>query len=151
MQITKEVNPHPRIHYVSMCGVSSFSFSFSYVTCWMLVHAYGTSYGKAKWSGPHHTIKLLHLVLFHSVTCYIDSTISCIHVNTTKLRSIMCTLVVTCVILRSLRCTRLSPCCPSLLHPCIYTTSWTSSAPYTHVTVCPSYVCLLIMCSCPCL
>ena len=39
---------------------------------------------------------------FHNVTCYTDSIVSHVHVNTTNLRNITCTLVATCVILRSL-------------------------------------------------
>ena len=42
---------------------------------------------------PHHTIKLLHFVLFHIVTCYAKSMVSRIHVNTAKLCNITCTLV----------------------------------------------------------
>ena len=42
--------------------------------------------------------------LFHSVTCYTISIVSRIHVKTTKLCIIACTLVATCVILRSLEC-----------------------------------------------
>jgi hypothetical protein len=100
--------------------------------------------GQVEWTTPHHTtpfhtIEMLHLVLFHSVTCYTNSTVSCIHVNTTKLHNIICTLVATCVILRSLECTRLSPCCPSLLHPRIYTTSWTNS--------CVSHMCVYWSCA----
>ena len=87
MEPIKEVNPHPHIApCVNMWSVTFlffFSFSFSYATCWMLVHAYATSSGKVKWSGPHHTIKMLQCVLFHSVTCHTDSIVSCIHVNTT--------------------------------------------------------------------
>ena len=37
------------LRHVSICGVSS----SSYATCWMLVHAYVTSHGKVKRSGPH--------------------------------------------------------------------------------------------------
>jgi hypothetical protein len=90
-----------------MCQLSSSSSSSSsssYATCWMLVHAYVTSPGKAKWSGLHHNIKILCFVLFHSVTCYTNSIVSCIHVNTTNLRNIMCTLVATCVVLWSVEC-----------------------------------------------
>ena len=43
-------------------------------------------------------------MLFHSVTCYTNFIISRIHVNTTKLCNITCTLVATGVILRSLGC-----------------------------------------------
>ena len=53
----------------------------------------------------HHTIKIFHFVVFHSVTCYANSRVSRIHVNTTKLRNITCTLVATSVILWSLECT----------------------------------------------
>ena len=65
-QTTKEINHTLALRHVSTCGVSpsySNSYSSSYATCWMLVHAYATSLGKAKWSGPHHTIKMLHFVL----------------------------------------------------------------------------------------
>ena len=86
------------------CHLLLNDYSFSYAICWMLVHACATSPGKFKWSGPHHTIKILHFVLFHSVTCYTNSIVLRIHVNTTKLRNIMCTLVAS-VILRSLECT----------------------------------------------
>jgi hypothetical protein len=44
-------------------------------------------------------------VLFHSVTCYTNSIVSCIHVNNIKLRNITCTSITTSVILRSLECT----------------------------------------------
>ena len=44
-------------------------------------------------------------VLFHNVTCCANSLLSCIHVNTTYLLNIMCTLVATCVILGRLECT----------------------------------------------
>jgi hypothetical protein len=57
-------------------------------------------------SGVFHTIKMLHFVLFHNVTCYTNSIVSHIHVNTTKLCNITRTLVATCVILRSLECTQ---------------------------------------------
>ena len=44
----------------------------------------------------------ISFMLFHSVTCYTNPLISRIHVNTTKLCNITCTLVATSVILRSL-------------------------------------------------
>jgi hypothetical protein len=44
--------------------------------------------------------------IFHNVTCYTNSIISHIHVNTTKLHNITCTLVATYAILRSLECSR---------------------------------------------
>jgi hypothetical protein len=47
----------------------------------------------------------ISFVLFHNVTCYTNSIISCIHVNTTQLRNITCTLIATGVILRSFECT----------------------------------------------
>jgi hypothetical protein len=118
METTKEVNPHPCI---VPCWVSSYSYfcSSSYATSWMLVHVYATSPRKAKWSGPHHNIRVLHFVLFHIVTCYTNSIVSGMQVNTSKLHSITCTLVTTRVILRSLEC---KLCCFSswwlYLHPC---------------------------------
>ena len=71
----------------------------------MLVHAYATSPGKAKWSGPHQRRWEKNEFKFHRIVCYTNSSVSRIHVNTTKLRSITCTLVATGVILRSLECT----------------------------------------------
>ena len=44
-------------------------------------------------------------VLFHNVIGYTNSTVSRIHVNTTKLCNTTCTLVATSMILRSLECT----------------------------------------------
>ena len=44
----------------------------------------------------------ISFVLFHNVTCYTNSIVSHIHVNTTKLCNITCTFIATGVILRSL-------------------------------------------------
>ena len=49
-------------------------------------------------SGEENEIK------FHSVTCYTSYKVSSIHVTTTKLHNITCTLLATCLILRSLEC-----------------------------------------------
>ena len=71
------------------------------VECWCM----HTQHRPGRPSGVDHTtltIKMLHFVLFHNVTCYTNSIISHIHVNITKLRNIMCTLVATGMILRSL-------------------------------------------------
>jgi hypothetical protein len=48
----------------------------------------------------------ISFVLFHEVMCHTNSIVSRIHVNTTKLRNITCTLVATGVTLRSLECSR---------------------------------------------
>ena len=57
----------------------------------------------------HHVVIIVYhynvdFVLFHNVTCA-DSLLSCIHVNTTYLLDITCTLVATCVILGKLEFT----------------------------------------------
>jgi hypothetical protein len=79
MQTIKEGNPHPRIApCVNMWSVAFFFFFFFFF-CWCccLCHLLNVgacichiSSGKTKWSGPHHTITMLHFVLFHNVTCY---------------------------------------------------------------------------------
>ena len=98
------------LHHVPIHGVSpsqSYSSSSppSYVTSWMSVHAYTTLPGKVKWSGPHQWRREENEFNFHSVTCYTNSIISLILVNTTKLRNITCTSVATGVTLQSLECT----------------------------------------------
>jgi hypothetical protein len=72
------------------------------VACWCMYmpHRLGRPSG-VDHTTPHHTIKMLHFVLFHNVTCYTNPLVSCIHVNTTKLRNITCTLAATGVILWS--------------------------------------------------
>jgi hypothetical protein len=47
---------------------------------------------------------MLHFVLFHSVTCYTNSLVSRIYVNTIKIHNITYIWVATCVILWSLGC-----------------------------------------------
>jgi hypothetical protein len=106
MQTTKEVNSHPRIApCVNMWSVFFFFFFFCHLlnvgTCIRHVAPSGvdhTSIGDRRTFSncPHNSF-----VWFHNVTCYTNSTVSRIHVNTTKLRNIMCILVATGVILRS--------------------------------------------------
>jgi hypothetical protein len=62
-------------------------------------------------SGVDHTTTLKCYTLcyyMYIVTCYINCIISCIHVNTTKLRNITCTLVAT-VILWNFECIAYMP------------------------------------------
>ena len=111
IQTTLEVNPHPCIApCVNMWSVTYlFLFFFFFFLCHLLnvgaCICHITWEGQVEWSGQHHTIRMLHFVLFPSVTCYTKSIVSHIHVNTTKPRNITCTSVATSVILRSLECT----------------------------------------------
>jgi hypothetical protein len=103
MQTTKEVIPRPCIvRCVNMWRVFFFLCHLLNVgACIPMSCHCGRS------SGVDHTtpLKCCTFVLFHSVTCYTNLLVSRIHVNTTKLCNVTCTLVATHVILRSLECT----------------------------------------------
>ena len=66
--------------------------------------AYGTLSKKAKCSGRHQRRWEGNEFKFHSATCYTNYVVSCIHVDTTKLCNITCTLVAIGVLLQSLEC-----------------------------------------------
>ena len=114
MQTTQEVNPRPHIAPCVNMWSATFLFLFFFLChlceCWCmrLPHRPGRLSGvdhtsvddgrtNSKW---HH----ISFVIFHNITCYTNSIGSRIHVNTTKLRNIMCTLIATGVILQSLEC-----------------------------------------------
>ena len=114
IQTTKEVNPHPHIAPCVNMWSSTFLFLFFLCLCHLLnigacVHhiardGYGVDQpnvgdGRTNSNCPH-----IFFVLFHNVTCYINSITSRIHVNTTKLHNITRTLVATGVILWNIRC-----------------------------------------------
>ena len=111
MQTYKEVNLHPRIApYVNMWSVTLFLFLF--FVCHLL--NVGACVRHIAWESQVEWTTLAYVmgkriqivphiwfVSFHSVICYTNSIVSCIHVNTTKLRNITCTLD---SILRSWEC-----------------------------------------------
>ena len=105
MQTTKEVNPRPHIApCVNMWSVFFFFHLLNVGACvrhisWEGRRVDHTSVGDRRTSSncPH-----ISFVWFHNVTSCTNSIKSRIHVNTTKLRNITCTLVSTCVIILNL-------------------------------------------------
>ena len=108
MQTTKEVNPHPRIApCVNMWSVFFFFFFFCHLLNVGACVRHIVREGQVEWTTLESNCPHISFVLFHNVTCYTNSIISSIHVNTIKLHNITCTLVATSVIRRSLECIQL--------------------------------------------
>ena len=119
MHTTQEVNPHPRIApCANMWSVIFFFFFFLLLLLMSLVEGQcmRLPHRPGRPSGVDHTSILddkktnsncphISFALLHNVTCYTKPTTSRIHVNTTKLWNITCTLVATCMIQQSLECT----------------------------------------------
>jgi hypothetical protein len=119
MQTTKEVNPHPDIiprvdhHYFILIPILVLLL-MPLVECWYMRGYMRPPHCLGRPSGVDHTnvcnrrtnsnCPHISFVLFHNVTCYTNFIVLRIHVNTTTLRNLTCTLVATCVILRSLEC-----------------------------------------------
>ena len=110
MQSIQEVNPHPRI---APCGVSFFILILNLLPlvecfCMLPPHRPGRSSGVEHTNiGDGRTNSIcphISFVLFYNVTCYTDYIVSHIHVNTTEVHNITCTLVATCVVLWNLEC-----------------------------------------------
>ena len=110
MQTTKEVNPHPLIApCVNMWSVFFFFF-FRLLNIGACVRHIARE-GQVEWTTLSQvtgeqiqivlTSPLCYSIVSHATQILI---ISRIHVNTTKLRNITCTLVASGVILRSLEC-----------------------------------------------
>ena len=90
------------VRHVSICGVASSSSSSSYATCFGACICHIACEGQVERTTPREGEE--NEFVFHSVTCYTNSIVSDIHVNTTKLRNITCTLVAICVMLRNSKC-----------------------------------------------
>ena len=113
MQSTQEVNPHR--HIAPCVSMWSVTFLFFFFSLCHLLNVGACICDIARPSGVDHTsigdmitnsnCPHIFFVLFHNLTCYTNSIVSRIHVNTTKPRNIMCTLIAIGVILWSLECT----------------------------------------------
>jgi hypothetical protein len=83
MQTTMKSTHTLALRHVLICGVSPSSYATRWIGACICHIAHE---GQVEWTTPHHVIKVLHFVLFRSVTCYTNSIVPRIHVNTTKLR-----------------------------------------------------------------
>ena len=110
-QTTQEVNPHPRIAQYVECHLLILTLLLLHlllmplVECWCMHMPHRPERPR----GVDHTTPLKCCTLCYSTvsSCYTNSIISRIHVNTTKLLNITSTLVAAGVILRSLERNRL--------------------------------------------
>jgi hypothetical protein len=112
LQTTQEVNSHP---HITLCVNMWNVFFFFFFLCHLLNvgacvrhiarEGHGVDHISVGDKRTNSNCPHISFVLFRNVTCYTNSIASRIHVNTTKLCNVMCTLVATGAILRPLECT----------------------------------------------
>ena len=132
---TKEVNPHPCIApCINMWSVTFLFFHLLNVGA-CICHIARES--QVEWTTPHHSNVALCVIPYrHKLHC---SIVSRIHVNTTKLCNITCTLVGPGVILQSSLSLSLHPTVDGF-HTCNKT--WYTNRPSRKVSQCGKMLCI---------